>query len=124
MAARAAVGESAQVCSAIGRYNKRSWQNPDSAGTPDVDRNRSEKQAVEHTEGTVACAGGPSNADRSRPGKPADKARLERIKKEIEDGSYESEGKLRIAISRLLDAVLGGRRKDDGDGEKGDSGAV
>jgi len=32
--------------------------------------------------------------------------RVERIRKEIEDGTYETEGKLRIAISRLIDDVL------------------
>ncbi|MFH1732202.1 MAG: hypothetical protein ABIF82_11220 [Planctomycetota bacterium] len=32
--------------------------------------------------------------------------RVERIRKEIEDGAYETEGKLRIAISRLIDDVL------------------
>jgi hypothetical protein len=36
--------------------------------------------------------------------------RLERIRKEIQDGTYETEGKLRIAISRLIDDVLGRRR--------------
>ncbi len=32
--------------------------------------------------------------------------RAERIRKEIENGTYETEGKLRIAISRLIDDVL------------------
>jgi anti-sigma28 factor (negative regulator of flagellin synthesis) len=32
--------------------------------------------------------------------------RVERIRKEIENGTYETEGKLRIAISRLIDHVL------------------
>ena len=32
--------------------------------------------------------------------------RVERIRKEIEEGTYETEGKLRIAISRLIDDVL------------------
>lgn len=32
--------------------------------------------------------------------------RVKRICKEIEDGTYETEGKLRIAISRLIDDVL------------------
>ena len=32
--------------------------------------------------------------------------RLERIRKEIANGTYETEGKLRIAISRLIDDVL------------------
>ncbi len=38
--------------------------------------------------------------------------RLERIRKEIENGTYETEGKLRIAITRLIDDVLGRRTKD------------
>lgn len=32
--------------------------------------------------------------------------RLERIRKEIKEGTYETEGKLRIAISRLIDDAL------------------
>ena len=32
--------------------------------------------------------------------------RVERIRKEIEDGAYETEGTLRIAIARLIDDVL------------------
>ena len=36
----------------------------------------------------------------------ARKARLDRIRKEIQKGNYETEGKLRIAISRLIDDVL------------------
>ena len=35
--------------------------------------------------------------------------RLERIRREIENGTYETEGKLRIAITRLIDDVLGRR---------------
>lgn len=36
----------------------------------------------------------------------ARKVRLERIRKEIQKGTYETEGKLRIAVSRLIDDVL------------------
>ena len=32
--------------------------------------------------------------------------RLDRIRREIAKGTYETEGKLRIAISRLIDDVL------------------
>ena len=44
----------------------------------------------------------------------AQKMRVERIRKEIENGTYETEGKLRIAISRLVDDVLtrGPKSKD------------
>lgn len=42
----------------------------------------------------------------------AHRMRLERIRKEIENGTYETEGKLRIAITRLIDDVLGRRTKD------------
>ena len=46
-------------------------------------------------------------------GAGARKMRLERIRKEIEEGTYETEGKLRIAISRLIDDALGrfGKRR-------------
>ena len=37
--------------------------------------------------------------------------RLDRIRKEIEKGTYETEGKLRIAISRLIDDVLARSQK-------------
>ena len=63
---------------------------------------------------SAACAGGKSQSaggtDR-RAG--ARKMRLERIRKEIKNGTYETEGKLRIAISRLIDNVLtrGARKK-------------
>ena len=54
--------------------------------------------------GTVACdAGKPTGARRKR---------LERIRKEIENDTYETEGKLRIAISRLIDDVLAGTSKE------------
>ena len=43
----------------------------------------------------------------------ARKMRLERIRQEIENGTYETEGKLRIAISRLIDQVLNGRKRSD-----------
>lgn len=32
--------------------------------------------------------------------------RLKRVRREIENGTYETEGKLRIAITRLIDDVL------------------
>ena len=56
----------------------------------------------------VACAG---KGARSGRGSGARKQRLAQIRREIEDGTYETEGKLRIAISRLIDDVLE-RRKE------------
>ena len=59
------------------------------------------------TSGPVACAG-----ESDRPAKKGGRKagartmRVERIRKEIENGTYETEGKLRIAISRLIDHVL------------------
>jgi anti-sigma28 factor (negative regulator of flagellin synthesis) len=54
----------------------------------------------------------PSRKAGRKPG--AHKMRAERIRKEIENGTYETEGKLRIAISRLIDDVLprGSKSKD------------
>jgi len=49
----------------------------------------------------VACA---ATSDRQTPA--SRKRRLDRIRKEVRNGSYETEGKLRIAISRLIDDVL------------------
>ena len=43
----------------------------------------------------------------------ARKMRLERIRQEIESGTYETEGKLRIAISRLIEEVLGDRKRSN-----------
>jgi anti-sigma28 factor (negative regulator of flagellin synthesis) len=50
--------------------------------------------------GAAACV--------ERPARPrgARKLRLERIRREIEAGTYETDGKLRIAISRLIDDVI------------------
>jgi anti-sigma28 factor (negative regulator of flagellin synthesis) len=64
-----------------------------------------------------AVAGASQKARSSRKGgrKPgAQPMRVERIRKEIENGTYETEGKLRIAISRLIDDVLprGPKSKD------------
>jgi len=56
----------------------------------------------------VACAPGASG----RPKAGARKLRLERIRKEIEKGTYETEGKVRIAISRLIDDVLAKRSRE------------
>jgi len=49
-----------------------------------------------------------------RRGKGARKLRIERIREEIKNGTYETEGKLRIAISRLIDDVLAKSRKGRG----------
>ena len=51
---------------------------------------------------------GPSAGGRT---KAARQMRLDRIRKEIRSGTYETEGKLRIAISRLIDDVLARPRK-------------
>jgi len=62
--------------------------------------------------GSIACRSGNSGtAGRARRTKGARKFRIERIRKEIKDGTYETEGKLRIAISRLIDDVLARCRK-------------
>ncbi len=64
-----------------------------------------------------AAAGASEKARPTRKGgrkAGAHKMRVERIRKEIENGTYETEGKLRIAISRLIDDVLtrGPKSKD------------
>ena len=57
--------------------------------------------------GGVACVDSMSRSKKSaRRGAGARKMRIERIRKEIENGTYETEGKVRIAISRLIDDVL------------------
>ncbi len=49
---------------------------------------------------------GSSTAKRPAAKAGARKARIDRIRKQIQKGNYETEGKLRIAISRLIDDVL------------------
>jgi anti-sigma28 factor (negative regulator of flagellin synthesis) len=44
----------------------------------------------------------------------ARRRRIEQIKKEIEAGTYETEGKLRIALARLVDDVLAQKAEADG----------
>lgn len=62
--------------------------------------------------GSAVCAGRGKRVARKAGVKPgARTARVERIRKEISDGTYETEGKLRIAISRLIDDVLAGGSK-------------
>jgi len=57
--------------------------------------------------GAALCAGKVKRSARKTGAKPGARAmRVKRICKEIEDGTYETEGKLRIAISRLIDDVL------------------
>ena len=63
-------------------------------------------------DGGVACADGKKRSGKSAGITGARKLRLEQIRKEIENGTYETEGKLRIAISRLIDDVLDKCRKE------------
>ena len=58
----------------------------------------------------AGCCGERPSTPR-KDGRGARRSRLERIRKEIENGTYETEGKLRIAISRLIDDVLTRRDK-------------
>ena len=62
------------------------------------------KQKAGKARGPVPCDRGKSGTRGARTG--ARKARVARIRKEIENQTYETEGKLRIAISRLIDDVL------------------
>jgi anti-sigma28 factor (negative regulator of flagellin synthesis) len=55
--------------------------------------------------------GGTACVDRPTQSRGARKLRLDRIRQEIENGTYETEGKLRIAVSRLIDDVLERSRK-------------
>jgi len=64
------------------------------------------------TRGAAAGASEKVQPAKKRGGKAgAHTMRVERIRKEIENGTYETEGKLRIAISRLIDDVLARGRK-------------
>lgn len=56
--------------------------------------------------GTACVKAKPRPAAALAKGAGARKARIAQIRKEIRDGTYETEGKLRIAISRLIDDVL------------------
>ena len=57
--------------------------------------------------GSAVCTGKVKRLARKTGAKSGARTmRVERIRKEIEDGAYETEGKLRIAIARLIDDVL------------------
>jgi hypothetical protein len=65
--------------------------------------------------GTVACPRPCRHPDADGARRSADRRRrIEQIKKEIAAGTYETEGKLRIALTRLIDDVIARKAEDDG----------
>jgi len=76
-----------------------------------------EKRDMSQTSGPSASAAGAEvSCSAKGPGRSGEarRARLEQIRKQIQNGTYETEGKLRIAITRLIDDVLGRRTKNRG----------